>query len=69
MSTITVVINGGPTVITAETTLAQAIAPLVGSRSGVAVALDEAVVPRQDWEATTLHDGARVEVLVAVQGG
>jgi len=35
---------------------------------GIAVALDQAVLPRSDW-ATTLSDGAQIEVLTAVQGG
>ena len=36
---------------------------------GVAVAIDGEVVPRSRWDATELTDGARVEVLQAVQGG
>lgn len=37
--------------------------------SGVAVAVDGEVVPRGAWDATELSEGARVEVLQAVQGG
>ena len=36
---------------------------------GVAVALDGEVVPRGSWDATELHEGQRVEILQAVQGG
>jgi sulfur carrier protein len=36
---------------------------------GVAVAVDAEVIPRGEWESNTLDDGARVEVLIAVQGG
>jgi sulfur carrier protein len=36
---------------------------------GVAVAVDAEVVPRSSWEDHTIAEGARVEVLVAVQGG
>jgi sulfur carrier protein len=36
---------------------------------GVAVAVDGEVVPRAAWEGTVLRDGARVEVVAAVQGG
>ncbi|HEY1285101.1 MAG TPA: sulfur carrier protein ThiS [Solirubrobacterales bacterium] len=36
---------------------------------GVAVALDGTVVPRGEWERTRLDEGARVEVLAAIQGG
>jgi thiazole synthase len=36
---------------------------------GVAVAVDGDVVPRSEWEATSLSDGQSVEVLAAIQGG
>jgi thiazole synthase len=36
---------------------------------GVAVALDGEVVPRSEWERTSLRDGQAVEVLAAIQGG
>jgi thiazole synthase len=36
---------------------------------GVAVALDGEVVPRSEWERTTLREGQAVEVLAAIQGG
>lgn len=36
---------------------------------GVAVALEGEVVPRDDWSSTPLAEGARVEVLAAIQGG
>ena len=51
------------------------VATLVGTSSdppggrGVAVAVDGQVIPRSSWESTRLSDGARVEILVAVQGG
>jgi sulfur carrier protein len=35
----------------------------------VAVAIDGEVVPRAAWESRTIGDGARVEVLTAMQGG
>ena len=40
-----------------------------GGTRGVAVAVDAEVVPRGEWETTTIDDGARVEVLRAIQGG
>lgn len=36
---------------------------------GVAVAVDAEVVPRGAWNTTVIAEGARVEVLGAVQGG
>jgi sulfur carrier protein len=35
---------------------------------GIAVAVDWSVLPRSEWE-TPLADGARVDVVTAVQGG
>ena len=36
---------------------------------GVAVAVDAEVVPRGEWEEHVLEEGARVEILRAIQGG
>jgi sulfur carrier protein len=36
---------------------------------GVAVAVDGEAVPRGDWETFAIPEGARVEVLTAMQGG
>ena len=39
------------------------------SRKGVAVAVNDEVVPRSLWESTPLKDGDRLEVVEPVQGG
>lgn len=36
---------------------------------GVAVALNEVVIPRSRWDETALSPGDRIELVVAVQGG
>jgi sulfur carrier protein len=36
---------------------------------GVAVSVDDEVVPRAAWESFALPEDARVEVLTAMQGG
>jgi thiazole synthase len=40
-----------------------------GRRHGVAVAVNGEVVPRSEWEQTTLVEGQQVEVVAAIQGG
>ena len=52
---------------TVQTALDSLDLPAAGR--GVAVAVDAEVVPRGQWEATHLHEGARVEILRAIQGG
>jgi sulfur carrier protein len=67
----TVSVNGTPRELPDGATLQQALGGLdlpAGDR-GVAVAVDAEVVPRAEWGRRALHDGARLEVLAAIQGG
>lgn len=68
-STVTVTVNGAPHRLPPGRTLDRLVADLAGAASGVAAAVNEAVVPRSSWSGTALADGDRVEVLTAVQGG
>lgn len=62
-------VNGEPREVPAGTTLAEVVAALSTAPSGIAAAVNEAVVPRGRWADTRLADGDRVEILTAVQGG
>jgi sulfur carrier protein len=66
-----VTINGEVHELEAASSLADAISALPGAPEGrgVAAALDGEVVPRGQWSQTELFEGARVELVVAVQGG
>ena len=64
-----IVVNGRPREVASAITVAGLVDDLVDDRRGVAVAVDGDVVPRAAWEATGLHEGARVEIVAAVQGG
>jgi sulfur carrier protein len=66
--TMVVRVNGEQRELAPGTTVAQLMAATPRGR-GVAVALDGEVVPRGEWATTELSDDARVEVVVAVQGG
>ena len=66
-----IVLNGQPSDLSAGATVAEVLARLdlqLDAR-GVAVAVDGEVVPRAAWDAFALPEGARVEVLTAMQGG
>jgi sulfur carrier protein len=63
-----VLLNGSPQEVDAGTTAAELVVLAGAPPTGVAVALDGAVLPRSRW-ATVLLEGATVEVLTAVQGG
>jgi thiazole synthase len=64
-------LNGEPRELSDGATLADAVRESGASDAGrgVAVALDGEVVPRAEWDATPLAEGAGVEVLAAIQGG
>ncbi|HEX8102987.1 MAG TPA: sulfur carrier protein ThiS [Solirubrobacteraceae bacterium] len=66
-----VVLNGRDADVAADATVASVLAALdvPAEARGVAVAVDAEVVPRGAWGERRLREGARVEVLHAVQGG
>lgn len=64
-------INGKQHELSAGATVVQALA-LIGlsaDQSGVAVALNDKVIPRSRWSEQELAEGARIEVVTAAQGG
>ena len=66
-----IVLNGQARELPDPATLAAALAELdvAPDARGVAVAVDGEVIPRDRWSDLELIEGARVEVLTAMQGG
>ncbi len=66
-----VVLNGEAAELPDDATVAAVLDRLdvAADGRGLAVAVDAEVVPRTRWEDTPLHEGARVEIVHAVQGG
>jgi len=63
-------VNDNPRTFAAGTTLLALLGEMaLAERPGVAVAVNDAVVSRADWNARTLHSGDRVLVIHASQGG
>lgn len=56
-------------ITTDATTVQTLVEERVGEATGTAVAIDGDVVPRSEWATRTLEDGAKVDILTAVQGG
>ena len=61
-------VNSKDVVVDENMTVAALLQSLGYPDRGVAVAVDQAVLPRSRW-ATALSDGATIEVVTAVQGG
>lgn len=62
-------LNGVTQQVGSGTTVDVLVRQLRGAPDGVAVALNEEVVPRSRWASTVLTHHDRIEVLVATQGG
>jgi sulfur carrier protein len=63
-----VTVNDERVQVDEHTTVAALLSRLGFPDKGVAVALDWSVLPRSGWNMA-LFDGARIEVVTAVQGG
>jgi sulfur carrier protein len=64
-----VTVNGTADDLPADTSVDDLVARLGRGRSGIAVAVNDEVVPRSRWSTVALVDGDRVEILTAAQGG
>jgi sulfur carrier protein len=62
-------VNGTEKDVPAGVTVDALLQTLSVRRDGVAVALNDDVVPRTEHASRTLQDGDRLEIIVAVAGG
>ena len=63
-------VNDEPRAIASAAPLSQLLGELgLAERLGVAVAVNDTVVPRSTWPMHTLAEGDRVLVIQATQGG
>ncbi len=63
--TMQIVINGSDKEVPTNCT----VSVLAPKKRGVAVAVNQQIVPRSEWTHAQLHEGDRVEILEAAQGG
>lgn len=64
-------VNGNTEQVESPATLDRLLAAkaITLETSGVAVAVNNAVVPRAKWSQTPLGEGDTIEIIYAVQGG
>ena len=61
-------VNDEPVDVDEQTTVAKLLQHLGYPDKGIAVAIDWTVIPRSEWDVE-LTEGAKIEVVTAVQGG
>jgi sulfur carrier protein len=64
-----ITVNGAAHEAEDGSSVAGVVASVTVQPAGVAVALNDQVVPRADWKTTIVREADRIEVLTAVQGG
>ena len=64
-------VNGKTLVLPTATTLAGLLEQLSipQNRPGIAIAVNDEVIGRDEWLSLTLDDGDEIEIIHAVQGG
>lgn len=66
---VSVTVNGESRKVERGTSLDELLDQLGMERRGLAIAVDDEVVPRSTWSARELGEGSRVEILTIAQGG
>jgi sulfur carrier protein len=66
---VTIHLNGEEHLVRPGATVHDLVQELDVAARGVAVAVDQVIVPRSAWARTVVPVGARVEVVTALQGG
>lgn len=64
-----VIVNRTPVAARDGATLSELLAALGTPADGVAVAVNNRVVPRSEWAPATLHEADKVTIIRAVCGG
>lgn len=63
-------INNVKTTVEEATSLANVVQSNAGENTkGIAVALNQNVVPKADWDTTVLHQNDTIIIIKATQGG
>jgi sulfur carrier protein len=62
-------VNGKATTVQPNRSVADLVREYSDRQSGIAVAVNQNVLTRDEWAGTMLTDGDRVEIVSAVQGG
>jgi len=69
VSPMQVTLNGEPVELPDDATIHTVLAHFGREDAGVAVAVNLDVIRREDFDATSLRDGDRIDIVTAVGGG
>ncbi len=64
-----ITVNGKARQLAEGTSLTELVREVSDRETGIAVAVNNEVVPRGTWDSTSIRGGDRIDVVTAVQGG
>jgi len=64
-----IILNGQAKQIDAAYTVAQLVSGLFPSGKGIAVAINQSVIPKSDWPTRRLSPNDQITLITATQGG
>ena len=65
-----VIVNNKPHTLSEKSTIQELLNQLdLPSQQGIAVAINQAIIPKTDWENTQLSNQDKVMIITATQGG
>lgn len=62
-------VNDNPMTCKAGSTISELLAIQEISPNNIAIAVNEVVIPKAQWDETRLEEGAQILIIKAVQGG
>lgn len=68
-NTTAITVNGQQRTLPASSSLEHVVQELTSATTGIAVSINDEVVPRREWTTRAVCSGDRIDVLTAVQGG
>lgn len=64
-----IIINGEPKLVNENTTLENFVFDTIMDTKGMAIALNDSVIPKKQWAETLLKENDQVLIIRATQGG
>ncbi len=64
-----IIVNNQPKELAQDAVLQELLVSLEIATNGIAVAINNTVIPKSDWNVTTLNKNDNVMIIQATQGG
>ncbi|MBD2811672.1 sulfur carrier protein ThiS [Xenorhabdus sp. Vera] len=64
-----IIVNDQPITLSAPITIRQLLEHIQRTQSGIALAINQAIIPRSEWHTHQVNDGDSILLFQAIAGG